>query len=162
MADRANDLNVRGAFLHMAADAGVSLGVVVAGIGIIIIGWLWLDPLVSLLIAAIILIGTWRLLIDSVNLVLQAVPAGIDSEEVAKYLSSVAGVKAVHDLHIWAMSTTDTALTAHLVKPGLENDDAMLAQIRNEIHDRFGIAHVTLQVERSDAFMNCGDECRLD
>ncbi len=162
MADRAHDLNVRGAFLHMAADAGVSLGVVAAGVGIITTGWLWLDPLVSLIIAAIILIGTWRLLLDSINLVLQAVPAGIDSEAVAQYLASVPGVKAVHDLHIWAMSTTETALTAHLVKPGLENDDAMLAQIRNEVRDRFAIAHVTLQVERSDAFMDCGDECRLD
>lgn len=162
MADRAKDLNIRGAFLHMAADAGVSLGVVVAGIGIITVGWLWLDPFVSLIIAVIILIGTWRLLVDSINLVLQAVPAGIDSEEVAQYLASVPGVKAVHDLHIWAMSTTDTALTAHLVKPGLENDDAMLARIRSEIHERFGIAHVTLQIERSDAFMDCGDGCRLD
>jgi cobalt-zinc-cadmium efflux system protein len=157
MANRGKDLNIRAAFLHMAADAGVSLGVVVAGIGILTIGWLWIDPLVSLVIAAIILAGTWGLLIDSVNLVLQAVPAGIDFEEVAKYLSSVPGVKAVHDLHIWAMSTTDTALTAHLVKPELENDDAMLAQIRNEINERFGIAHVTLQVERSDAFMDCGE-----
>jgi len=162
MADRARDLNVRGAFLHMAADAGVSLGVVAAGVGIIATGRLWLDPLVSLIIAVIILIGTWRLLVDSINLILQGVPAGIDSEEVAKYLASVPGVKAVHDLHIWAMSTTDTALTAHLVKPGLENDDAMLAQIRSEIHGRFGIAHVTLQIERSDALMDCGDECRLD
>jgi cobalt-zinc-cadmium efflux system protein len=162
MANRAHDLNIRGAFLHMAADAGVSLGVVAAGVGIITTGRLWLDPLVSLIIAAIILVGTWRLLADSINLILQAVPTGIDSEEVAEYLASVPGVKAVHDLHIWAMSTTATALTAHLVKPGLENDDAMLARIRSEIHDRFGIAHVTLQVERSDALMDCGDECRLD
>jgi len=162
MADRAHDLNIRGAFLHMAADAGVSLGVVAAGIGIITSGWLWLDPLVSLIIAAIILIGTWRLLIDAINLILQAVPAGIDSQEVAEYLASLPGVKAVHDLHIWAMSTTATALTAHLVKPELENDDALLAQIRSEIHDRFGIAHVTLQVERSDALMDCGGECRFD
>jgi cobalt-zinc-cadmium efflux system protein len=157
MAGRAKDLNIRAAFLHMAADAGVSLGVVVTGIIILYVGWLWIDPLVSLCIAAIILAGTWGLLIDSVNLILQAVPAGIDSEKVAAYLSSVPGVQAVHDLHIWAMSTTDSALTAHLVKPELENDDAMLAQIRSEISERFGIAHVTLQVERSDDFMDCGE-----
>ncbi len=141
IADRGKDLNIRAAFLHMAADAGVSLGVVVAGIGIITSGWSWIDPVVSLAIAVIIMIGTWQLLKDSVNLALQAVPAGIDSEDVEKYLASVPGVNAVHDLHIWAMSTTDTALTAHLVKPELENDDVMLARIRNEIHDRFGIAH---------------------
>jgi cobalt-zinc-cadmium efflux system protein len=162
MADRCKDLNIRGAFLHMAADAGVSLGVVVAGIGIITIGWLWIDPVVSLAIAVIIMIGTWQLLKNSVNLALQAVPAGINSEEVEKYLSELPGVKAVHDLHVWAMSATETALTAHLVKPELENEDALLAKIRNEIHERFGIAHVTLQVERSEAFADCGDECRLE
>lgn len=97
---------------------------------------------------------------DSVNLVLQAVPAGIDSEEVVKYLSEIPGVEAVHDLHIWAMSTKETALTAHVVKPDLENDDAMLAQLRAEIYDRFGIGHVTLQVERSDALIDCGNGCR--
>jgi cobalt-zinc-cadmium efflux system protein len=162
IADREKDLNIRGAFLHMAADAGVSLGVVIAGIIIVTIGWLWIDPVVSLIIAAVILIATWRLLVDSVNLVLQAVPAGIDIKEVEKYLSDVPGVEAVHDLHIWAMSTTETALTAHVVKPDLENDDAMLAQIRVEICDRFGIEHVTLQVERSDALIDCIKCCNPD
>ena len=160
IADRKRDLNIRGAFLHMAADAGVSLGVVIAGLGIIAVGWFWIDPVVSLIIAAVILIGTWRLLVDSVNLVLQAVPGGIDLKEVEKYLSEVPGVEAVHDLHIWAMSTTETALTAHVVKPALDNDDAMLAQIRAEICDRFGIQHVTLQVERSDALIDCIDCCK--
>ena len=159
IADREKDLNIRGAFIHMAADAGVSLGVVMAGIGIITIGWLWIDPVVSLIIAAVILIGTWRLLVDSVNLVLQAVPAGIDIRAVEKYLSDVPGVEAVHDLHIWAMSTTETALTAHVVKPDVENDDVMLTRIRAECCDRFGIGHVTLQVERSEALIDCGNEC---
>jgi cobalt-zinc-cadmium efflux system protein len=146
--------------LALLADAGVSLGVAAAGIGILATGWSWIDPVVSLIIAAIILIGTWRLLIDSVNLILQAVPAGIDPEAVAKYLSNVAGVKAVHDLHIWPMSTTETALTVHVVKPDLENDDGMLAQIRTECCDRFGIEHVTLQIERSEALMDCGPGCK--
>jgi cobalt-zinc-cadmium efflux system protein len=157
VADREKDLNIRGAFLHMAADAGVSLGVVIAGVGILTVGWLWIDPVIGLLVAAIILIGTWGLLKDSVNLVLQAVPAGIDFDEVAKYLAQIPGVETVHDLHIWAMSTTETALTAHVVKPEPENDDAMLAQIRDEICDRFGIEHVTLQVERGYGLADCDD-----
>lgn len=160
IADRKRDLNIRGAFLHMAADAGVSLGVVIAGLGIITTGWFWIDPVVSLIIAVVILIGTWRLLIDSVNLVLQAVPGGIDIKEVEKYLSDVPGVEAVHDLHVWAMSTTETALTAHIVKPALDDDDAMLAKIRAEICSRFGIQHVTLQVERSSALIDCIDCCK--
>jgi cobalt-zinc-cadmium efflux system protein len=160
IAGREKDLNIRGACLHMAADAGVSLGVVVAGVGIIATGWLWIDPVVSLIIAVIILVGTWRLLIDSLNLVLQAVPAGIDSEEVSNYLLSIPGVIAVHDLHIWAMSTTETALTAHVVKPDLEDDDEMLIRVRTDFCERFGIEHVTLQVERSDGLMDCGDGCQ--
>jgi cobalt-zinc-cadmium efflux system protein len=160
IAGREKDLNIRGAFMHMAADAGVSLGVVVAGVGIVATGWLWIDPVVSLIIAVIILVGTWQLLIDSLNLVLQAVPAGIDSEEVSNYLLSIPGVKAVHDLHIWAMSTTETALTVHLVKPDLEDDDAMLCRVRADFCERFGIEHVTLQVERGDGLMDCGDGCR--
>lgn len=160
VAAREKDLNIRGAFLHMAADAGVSLGVVVAGIVILATGWTWIDPVVSLAIAAIILFGTWRLLVDSLNLILQAVPAGIDPQAVADYLLSIPGVEAVHDLHIWAMSTTETALTAHVVKPGLEDDDDMLMRLRAELNERFGIEHVTLQVERSDVFGDNGEACR--
>jgi cobalt-zinc-cadmium efflux system protein len=160
VAEREKDLNIRGAFLHMAADAAVSLGVVVAGIGIFTIGWFWIDPVVSLVIAAIILIGTWRLLVDSLNLVLQAVPPGIDPAAVTDYLQNVAGIVAVHDLHIWAMSTTETALTAHIVKPELENDDGMLMRLGTAPKARFGIGHVTLQVERSTAlFEGCGEAC---
>jgi len=159
VAGRERDLNVRGAFLHMAADAGVSLGVVVAGIGISTLGWLWIDPVVGLIIAAIILAGTWRLFRESFDLVLHAVPREIDAEAINTYLSNLPGVEAVHDVHVWAMSTTQIAMTAHLIRPEVGNDDMLLAQIRTELHDRFGIEHVTLQIERSDIHAECGLEC---
>ena len=145
---RHDDLNVRGAFLHMAADAAVSLGVVLGGLGIFWLGWTWLDPVLSLIIAAVILWSTWSLLRDSVNLALQAVPAGIDRDEVEAFLASLAGVVAVHDLHIWAMSTTDTALTAHLVRPDAASDnDAFLADVAHQLQHQFRIGHATLQIE---------------
>ena len=162
MSGRKNDLNIRGAFLHMAADAAVSAGVVLAGVLIIYTGWAWVDPLVSLIIAAVILIGTWGLLRESVDLALHAVPEGIDPTAVHAFLSGLAGVTAVHHLHIWGMSTTETALTAHLVKPDHQNDDELIAQACNELHKRFGIEHSTLQLERSDrscpSGLNCGTE----
>ena len=151
MAGRKGDLNIKGAFLHMAADAGVSLGVVVAGMAIAATGWLWLDPAISLTIVAVILVGTWGLLRDSVNLALDAVPEDVDPAAVHAYLASVDGVTEVHDLHIWGMSTTDTALTAHLVKPDAGHDDALLARTCHELHERFGIEHATLQVERGNS-----------
>jgi cobalt-zinc-cadmium efflux system protein len=159
MTGRRRDLNIRGAFLHMVADAGVSAGVVVAGLGILVTGWAWLDPFVSLMIAAVILLGTWGLLWDSVNLALHAVPEGIDPERVRSYLCSLPGVMAVHDLHIWAMSTTDTALTAHLVKPEPANDDALISQATNELYERFGIEHTTLQWERQAPSGPCVTRC---
>ncbi len=152
---RKNDINIRGAFLHMAADAGVSAGVVVAALIMSRTGWLWLDPAVSLAIAALITIGTWDLLRDSVNLALDAVPDGIAPDQVEAYLAGLPGVQAVHDLHIWGMSTTHVALTAHLVKPGLENEDQLLATTCHELHDRFGIEHATLQIERSETAARC-------
>lgn len=152
---RERDLNVRGAFLHMAADAGVSLGVVLAGVAIVFTGWRWLDPAVSLMIAAVILVGTWGLLRDSVNLALDAVPEHIALPEVHDYLRRLPGVAEVHDLHIWGMSTTEAALTAHLVMPQGEPGDAFLARSRRELHDRFGIEHATLQVERGDPTHPC-------
>ena len=152
---RKGDLNIRGAFLHMAADAGVSLGVVIAGLAILLTGWPWLDPAVSLAIVAIIFVGTWGLLRDSVNLALDAVPEGIDAAAVGDYLAALPGVAAVHDLHIWAMSTTETALTAHLVIPRAGDGDALLARASAELHDRFGIEHPTLQVERGDPAHPC-------
>lgn len=144
---RKGDLNVRGAFLHLAADAAISLGVVGAGVAILLTGKLWIDPVASLIITAIIIYGTWELLRDSVNLALQAVPRGIDVSEVRTWLEKRPGIVAVHDLHIWAMSTTETALTAHLVKPDGKLDDAMLREIGAELEHHFSIGHVTLQWE---------------
>ena len=143
-----HDLNVRGAYLHMAADAAVSLGVVAAGLGIRWTGWLWLDPVASLGIVVVVILGTWGLLRDSLNLALDAVPAGIDPAEVQRYLAGIPGVTEVHELHIWAMSTTDAALTAHLVIPTAPTGDALVEEISAELHRRFGIEHATLQIER--------------
>lgn len=145
---RKRDLNIEGAFLHMAADAGVSAGVVIAGLAIAVTGWLWLDPAISLLIALVILVGTWRLLRDSVNLAIDAVPEGVDPGSVKGYLSGLPGVTEVHDLHIWGLSTTEVALTAHLVRNVDDNDDALLATTARELHERFGIEHSTFQLER--------------
>jgi cobalt-zinc-cadmium efflux system protein len=155
MAGRKRDLNIKGAFLHMAADAGVSAGVVVAGLAIAATGWVWLDPVISLVIVVVILVGTWGLLRDSVNLAMDAVPEGIDPRAVQEYLSALPGVVEVHDLHIWGMSTTDVALTAHLVRPAAENDDAFLVRACRELHDRFGIEHAALQIERGGGEPPC-------
>ena len=150
MRGRENDLNIKGAFLHMVADAGITVGVMLAALLIGWTGWLWLDPLTSLAIAAVILVGTWGLLRDSVDLALDAVPRGIDPAEVAGFLASQPGVSEIHDLHIWAMSTTETALTVHLVRPAADLDDGLLARLRRELHERFAIAHATIQVETGD------------
>lgn len=147
---RDKDLNVRGAYLHMAADAAVSLGVVLAGLVIMLTGWLWLDPLASLVIAGVIVWGTWGLLRESVNMALHAVPPGIDPGEVRTHLEQVPGVASIHDLHIWPMSTTETALTCHLVMPQGCPGDAFLAAVTKSLHDRFAIAHATLQVEKGE------------
>ena len=130
---RENDLNIRGAFLHMAADALVSLGVVIAGVAILWTGAVWIDPAVSLLIVLVIAWGTWGLLKDSVKMSLLAVPRGISESAVRGYLTGLPGVEAVHDLHIWPMSTTETALTAHLVMPGGHPGDAFLREIAEEL-----------------------------
>ncbi len=143
------DLNIRGAFLHMAADAGVSLGVVLAGVAILLTGQPWIDPAISILVAVVIFIGTWDLFREALNLTLQAVPRGIDLENVQSYLKGLPGVEDFHDLHIWPMSTSETALTVHLVRPNGQNDDEFLAQVATELHDRFGIEHVTIQLEKS-------------
>lgn len=156
---RRNDLNIRGAFLHMAADAGISAGVVFAGIGIIITGWQWLDSAACLLIVVIIFIGTWGTLKDSFNLALDAVPADIDTEEVRNYLSALPGVSQVHDLHIWGMSTTAVALTAHLVKQSAENDNSLIAEMRAELFQRFGIEHITIQWERDEELLRHENRC---
>jgi cobalt-zinc-cadmium efflux system protein len=148
---RKRDLNIRGAFLHMAADAAISAGVVIAGFVILWTGLSWIDPVVSLVISAVIIWGTWDLLRESTNLALQAVPKNIETEKVERYLTDLPGVARVHDLHIWAMSTTETALTVHLVKPDGTIDDGLLARVCDDLQHRFQIGHVTIQLE-------CGSE----
>src|SRR5215208_207592 len=155
MRGREHDLNIRGAYLHMLGDAAASAGVVVAGLLIGATGLLWIDPLVSLLLAALITWSTWGLARDSVNLALDAVPAGIDPHEVDTMLRSLEGVVEVHDLHIWGMSTTDVALTAHLIRPCHGGEDALLANATRQLRERFGIAHATLQVEQGLAIHPC-------
>jgi cobalt-zinc-cadmium efflux system protein len=155
MRGRQHDLNIRGAFLHMLGDAAASAGVVVAGLLIAATGLLWIDPAVSLLLAALILWSTWGLAKDSVNLALDAVPANIDPIEVDRELRGLEGVVDVHDLHIWGMSTTDVALTAHLIRPCHGGEDALLATATRMLRDRFGIAHATLQVEQGLAIHPC-------
>lgn len=150
MSGRKRDLNIRAAFLHMAADAGVSAGVVVAGFLIMATGLDWIDPAISLAIAAVIIWSTWGLLRDSVNLALQAVPHGIAVAEVRQYLSSLPHVTEVHDLHVWPMSTTETALTAHLVRDVDDCDCALLDQAARDLHRKFEIQHATLQFETLD------------
>ena len=146
---RKGDLNIRGAFLHMVADAAVSAGVVVAAFVILVTGWLWLDPLTSLIIVGVIVWGTWSLLRDSLAMSVSAVPGHIDPQAVRRYLESCDGVTAVHDLHIWPMSTTETALTAHLVVPGGHPGDEFLAITATRLRHSFGIGHSTLQIEIS-------------
>lgn len=155
LSGRESDLNIRGAFLHLAADAVVSLGVVLTGIAIVTTGWLWFDPAVSLIVTVVIVAGTWQLFRESFNLIVDAVPAGIEPLAVRTYLAEHPSVASVHDLHIWAMSTTETALTAHLVMPAGHPGDAFLAQVSRELHDHFGIEHVTLQVEVGDPNYTC-------
>ena len=147
---RKGDINIRGAFLHMAADAAVSAGVVVSGFAITRTGWLWLDPVTSLVIVAVILIGTWGLLRDSVAMALDRVPEGILPHEVEDALTALPGVVRIHDLHIWSISTTDAALTCHLVMPGGCPNDAFLHTTCAMLHDKFEIAHATIQIERNE------------
>jgi cobalt-zinc-cadmium efflux system protein len=151
----AHDLNIRAAFLHMIGDTAVSLGVVLASAAILVTGWLWLDPAASLVIALVIVAGTWQLLRQALDLALHAVPSGIEAAAVRDHLARSAGVCAVHDLHIWAMSTTEAALTCHLVMPSGHPGDASLAHLAEELHDRFGIAHATIQVETGDPDHPC-------
>jgi cobalt-zinc-cadmium efflux system protein len=150
-----DDLNVRGAFLHMAADAGVSAGVVVAAFAMGVTGWLWLDPVVSLAIVVVIVLGTWGLLRDSLDMALDAAPRGIDTGKVRDWLAARPGVSEVHDLHIWAMSTTETAMTAHVVRPLGDDHDQFLHDACSELAAKFKIGHVTIQVESSAGAHGC-------
>lgn len=143
-----SDLNIRGAYLHMAADTAVSLGVVVAGIAMIFTGWFWLDPVITLIIIAVIMIGTWGLLRESIQLALSAVPPHIDIGAVADYLQQLPGVTDIHDLHIWGMSTTESALIVHLIMPNGYPGDVFMDDLAQSLKSRFSIAHSTLQMEQ--------------
>ena len=157
MRGRESDLNIRGAFLHMAADALVSAGVVVAGALTLWMGWTWLDPVVSLLIAAVILIGTWNLFRQSLHLLFDGVPDSVDPQAVHDYLAALPGISRVHDLHIWAMDTSQVAMTAHLVMPHGHADDGFLKEATEQLHHRFEITHATLQVVNVPFTQPCGD-----
>jgi cobalt-zinc-cadmium efflux system protein len=150
-----DDLNIRGAYLHMMADAAVSLGVVVSAVVIIYTGWQWVDPLVSLIVVAVIVSGTWRLFTQSAQLALNAVPANVNFSAVHNYLATRPGVTAIHDLHIWGMSTTDTALTVHLVLPDGYPGDQFMDQTMLQLKERFSIQHATLQVEQGTTAHEC-------
>jgi cobalt-zinc-cadmium efflux system protein len=158
MSGRKGDMNIRAAFLHMAADALVSAGVVLAGIGILATGWQWLDPAFSLIVSAVIIINTWQLLKESFNLALDAVPENVDERAVRTFLLERPGVEQIHDLHIWGMSTTEVALTAHLIMPTGHPGDEFLASVCQELHDHFRIEHTTIQIELGDV----GAFCQLD
>jgi cobalt-zinc-cadmium efflux system protein len=152
---RDRDVNQRGAYLHLMADAAVSAGVVVAGVIVWQTGWNWIDPVTSIVVSLVILVGTVGLLRDALNLLLDAVPAHIDPAAVEAYLAGLPNVQHVHDLHIWPISTTEIALTAHLVVPWAACPPSFLREAENEIERRFGIAHTTLQLEPADADEAC-------
>ena len=144
---RKNDLNIKGAFLHMAADAGISFGVVLVGFVLTFTNYYWLDPVVSIIIGILIFWGTWDLLKDSVNLALDAVPENIKTEEVENYFNNCNYISGFHDLHIWAMSTTETALTVHVTVDGDYERNKIINKISNDLHKHFAIVHTTIQVE---------------
>ncbi|HEY5993348.1 MAG TPA: cation diffusion facilitator family transporter [Gallionellaceae bacterium] len=150
-----HDINLRGAFLHMLADAAVSVGVIIGGAGMLWTGWLWLDPAISMMIAIVIFAGTWGLLRASLRLSLHAVPSSIDLNEVMSFLQALPYVQEVHDLHIWGMSTTEIALTVHLVTPAGHPGDGVLHQLSQELEHRFAISHATIQIELGEEGVSC-------
>lgn len=150
------DLNSKGAFLHLAADAVISLGVVVSACAMFLTGWQWLDSVVSLIIVIAILFGTWELLLHSTNLVLAGVPHSVNQQEVRNYLAKLPGVTAIHDLHIWGISTQEIALTAHLIMPSQSLNDEDYQRINDDLRHKFDIHHVTLQIEKGDRADACG------
>lgn len=155
---RKGDLNIRGAFLHLVGDAAVSVGVVIAGAAIYVTNWTWVDPVASLVIAVLIVWGTWGLLRESFKLSLGAVPESIDRAKVEGFLRALPGVTDIHDLHIWPMSTTETALTAHLIRPGAGLDDAFLSEACETLSKKFDISHATFQVEAGDGVCKLAPE----
>ena len=150
-----DDLNIRGAYLHLAADAAISLGVLVAGLVVLSTGWAWIDPAVSLVIVVLIMKSTWSLLREALDMTLGAVPGNVDADEVEQFLRARPGVTGVHDLHIWSMSTTDVALTCHLVMPSGYPGDAAIDQIAQDLKEQFGIQHTTLQTEQGTTQHEC-------
>ncbi|WP_202923516.1 cation diffusion facilitator family transporter [Pseudoxanthomonas mexicana] len=151
----AHDLNKRGAFLHLMADAAVSLAAVLAGVGMATLGWAWLDPATALLIAVVVAAGSWRLLRDSFDAAMDAVPGSVDADEVGAFLRAQPGVAAVHHLHIWSLGANEIALTAHLVRPREDDHDAFIDATVHALDHRFGINHATLQIERG---AGCGHD----
>ncbi len=154
----AHDLNRRGAFLHLVADAAVSLAAVLAGIGMLVLGWRWLDPATALLVGAVVAAGAFGLLRDSFDAAMDAVPQGVDQVEVQTFLAAQPGVLAVHHLHIWPLGSNEVAMTAHLVRAEADDHDAFLVRVAHELDERFGIHHPTLQIERGDACSDGGHE----
>jgi cobalt-zinc-cadmium efflux system protein len=150
-----DDLNIRGAYLHMATDALVSLGVVIAGVAMLFTGWYWLDPMISLIIVTVIVFGTWGLLKESMHLALNAVPINIDLSAIDRYLRQHHGVTDIHDLHVWGMSTTESALTVHLVMPNGYPGDAIMDEIMHTLRTQFSIHHSTLQIEQGTTDHSC-------
>jgi cobalt-zinc-cadmium efflux system protein len=159
---RHGDLNVRGAFLHMAADALVSAGVVIGGAVSLFAGWVWIDPVVTLLIVLVVVVGTWDLFRRSLHLLFDGVPDELDTKLVHERLAALPGVSAVHDLHVWAMSSSEVALTAHLVMPGGAPGDAFLRNATADLAQHFGIGHVTLQVVQAPFTVACADRSPAD
>lgn len=157
MRGKEGDINIKGAYLHMVADAAVSLGVVIAAVILGYTGWLWLDPVISLVIVVVIAVSTFGLLKESMNMAMDAVPKSINLEEVEEHLKSLEGVTAIHDLHVWPLSTTSIALTAHVVKPDGVADDKWLLDVAKGLHEEFGIDHPTIQIERGGS----DEECQL-
>jgi cobalt-zinc-cadmium efflux system protein len=156
---RHRDLNIKGAYLHMAADAGVSLGVAVTGVAVMLTGWFWLDPVVSIAIVGVITFGTWGLLRDSLDLSLDAVPNGVDFLAIEAYLRNLQYVSRIHDLHVWALSTTENALTVHLVISEDSLDNGFIHEIQRYLHDQHGIGHATIQLESANGSV-CALNCR--
>ncbi|MFT8719313.1 MAG: cation diffusion facilitator family transporter [Acetobacter sp.] len=158
MKGQKNDLNIRGAFLHMATDALASFAVVVAGLLIMLTGLQWLDPAISLALSALIVLATWSLLRDSLDMALDAVPKGMDMEAISAYLLALPDVTDLHDLHVWAMSTTENALTVHLIRSQNMDSDHLIEEIRETLRTRFNIVHPTIQIETSPCAINCAAE----
>ena len=159
MKNKEKDINTKGAYLHMVSDALISLGVVIAGIVIIYTKWYWLDSVVSLVLVIVVIFGTWGLLKESLRLTLNGVPKDIDINEVKKYLLGLKGVTDVHDLHIWAISTTETALTVHLIIPEILDSDLIYENIKEELHHKYNILHSTIQIERNKGEFHCEQKC---